>query len=158
MATPLLGQALQGGSLPTLSPNASKEEQTSVINDIVNHLNNSLQTQVYADGVSKRLLIGFQKGGWDGGASDFGIKMSIAGQDVTTASDTQLLFTMSMNSWIWRNSSGILIKKYDSTKGNETFYDPSNGLDIGQQGILPDGTGGAAWAKPGNSVNNGFGY
>lgn len=178
MADPLFpGLPLNGGQLQTIPGGATVSQIITVLNNVINQLNDQLETQIYSDTSSKRMLIGYQKGGWDSGASDFGIKISLPGVDVTTAADTDLLFSMGLSTWNWRNSSGALfkemdvangqetyysnngtlVKKYDADKGNETFYDPSTTKDIGQQGILPDGTGGAAWAKPGDSVDNAYG-
>jgi hypothetical protein len=154
MADNILGQPLQGGTLQLLSPTASKEEQTGVINDIINQLNGILQTQVYADGTSKRLLIGYQKGGWDGGASDFGIKMSISGVDVTTATAAQLLFSMSINSWTWRNNSGQLVKQFNNQTGTDAWYDLAtrNYVNVGNRPSTS--TYGFEMAKPGVDLGN----
>ena len=193
MADPLFpGLPLQGGQLQNIPAGASFTDVVVILNDIIDQLNAQMKTQVFSDTTSKRMIIGYQKAGWDNGTSDFGIKISLPGVDVTTATDSQLLFTMGLTTWNWRNSAGTLfkkldidngienyynngslvkeydadtgietyytitgtlVKKIDTNKGVEIFYDPSSGLDIGQQGILPDGTGGAAWAKSGDSVS-----
>lgn len=153
MADPLLGQSLTGGSLQLLSPNASKEEQTGVINDIINHLNDALKTQIFADGTSKRMLIGYQAGGW-GPGQDFGIKISIAGVDVTTATAAQLLFSMSMTAWTWRNNSGQIMKQFQAQTGTDAYYDPTtrNYVNIG---LRPStNTDGFEMAKPGVDLGN----
>lgn len=154
MSTPLLGQSLSGGALQLLSPNASKEEQTAIINDVINQLNSMLQTQIYADGTNKRLLIGYQKAGFEHGTSDFGIKMSVAGVDVTTATDAQLLFTMSINTWTWRNNSGQLIKQFNNQTGTDAYYDTAtrNYVNIGSRPST--GTYGFEMAKPGVDLGN----
>lgn len=132
-----LGKVFQGGTLQPLPPNATKEQQTAVINDILVRINSLLQTQVTSDGTDKRYLNGYQKGGWPGG--DFGMKISLPGVDVTTASASELLF-----SW-------------DYTTNTQVFYDPDDpGRDVGQQGILPNGKSGNAWAKDGESVSGAF--
>lgn len=151
------GLPLKGGQLMNIPGGASFADVVIILNDVIDQLNAQSQTQIYSDTTSKRMLIGYQKAGWDGGASDFGIKVSLPGIDVTQATDSQLLFSMGLTTWDWRNTSGVLVKKWDSSKGNETFYDPTSGLDIGQQGILPDASGGAVWAKPGDSVNSAYG-
>lgn len=154
MSDLLLGQSLTGGTLQLLSPNASKEEQTAVINDIVDHINASLKTQIYADGTSKRMLIGYQKGGWDHGTSDFGIKISIPGVDVTTATDAQLLFSLSMSAWTWRNNSGQITKQFQAQTGTDSYYDPTtrNYVNIG---LRPStATQGFEMAKPGVDLGN----
>lgn len=154
MADGILGQPLTGGTLQLLSPNASKEEQTAVINDVINHLNASLKTQVYADATSKRMLIGYQKGGWDHGTSDFGIKISLPGVDVTTATDAQLLFSLSMNAWTWRNSSGQLTKQFQAQTGTDAYYDPTtrNYVNVGNRPSTS--TYGFEMAKPGVDLGN----
>ncbi|MCA9325518.1 hypothetical protein KDA23_05660 [Candidatus Saccharibacteria bacterium] len=131
-----LGLSLDGNSLQRLPPNATKEQQTAVINDILDRLNNLLKSQVFSDGTNKRMIIGYQKDGW-GAGKDFGIKVSIEGVDVTEATDSQLLM------------------KYDL----QTFfyYDPDTGDCIGQVGLLPNGRNGEAWAKDGEDVNDAFG-
>lgn len=132
-----LGMQMQGGFLRPLPPTASNEEQTAVINDIVSRLNDLLKTQVFSDNNNKRYLQGFQSGGWPGG--DFGMKISLPGVDVTEATDEELLF-----SW-------------DYTTNTQVFYDPQvPGRDVGQQGILPNGKSGNAWAKDGESVSDAF--
>lgn len=133
-----LGMQFDGGSLQKLTPNASKEQQTAVINDILDRLNNLLQTTVQSDGTTKRYLQGYQKDGWPGG--DFGMKISLPGVDVTDATDEQLLF-----SW-------------DYTTNTQIFYDPKiPGRDVGMQGILPNEKSGSSWAKDGESVSDAFG-
>lgn len=131
-----LGLSMQGGTLQNVSPNASREEQMAVLNDVINRLNGMLKTTVQSDGTNKRYLQGYQANGWPGG--DFGMKISIPGVDVTQATNTQLLF-----SW-------------DYTTNTQIFYDPITHLDIGQQGILPNGEGGSAWSKKNDSVSGAF--
>lgn len=131
-----LGMSLDGSFLPRLSPNASKDEQTSVINGIVDRLNDLLKTQVFSDATTKRYLSGYQKGGWPGG--DFGMKISLTGVDVTKATASQLLF-----SW-------------DFTAGTQYWYDPSTHKNYMQTGILPNGVGGNAIAKTGHDVSEAY--
>lgn len=131
-----LGLNMQGGTLQNLPSAASRDEQINALNDVINRLNAMLKTTVQSDGTSKRYLNGFQAGGWPGG--DFGMKISIAGVDVTNATDSQLLF-----SW-------------DYTTNTQIFYDPTSHKDIGQQGILPNGVGGSAWSKEGEAVSDAF--
>lgn len=129
-----LGLDMQGGTLKRVPPNATPQMQISVINDIVDRLNQNLRTQYFSDGTTRRMLIGYQENGW-GAGKHFGMKVSIEGVDVAKASDAQLLFKMDMRTWFF-------------------FQD---GLDIGQIGVLPNGTSGSAWAKDGESVNSSFG-
>lgn len=128
------GLQMNGGTLQRIPPTATKEEQAAVLNDIVDRLNAMLKTQVFTDGVSKRMIIGFQKDGW-GVGKDFGIKVSIEGVDVTTATDEELLIKFDLETWF--------------------YYE--DGLDVGQVGKLPNGRNGEAWSKDGESVNDAFG-
>lgn len=130
----ILGQSMGGGTLPRVAPTATNQQQIAAINDIIDHLNAMLKTQVFSDGSTKRMLIGFQKDGW-GVGKDFGIKVSVAGIDVTTATDAQLLMKFDLETWF--------------------YY--QDGVDVGQVGKLPNGKSGEAWAKSGQSVNNAFG-
>lgn len=131
-----LGLSMSGGTLQNLPAAASREEQINALNDVINRLNSMLKSQIFSDGTTKRMIIGFQKNGW-GEGKDFGIKVSIPGVDVNNAAENELLFKMDLATW--------------------TYYDPDTHLDIGQIGILPDGEGGMAWAKKGESVNEAFG-
>jgi hypothetical protein len=96
-----LGLGLDGGFLNEIPPNASREVQIATLNDIVRRLNGLLKTQVFSDGTNKRMLFGFQAGGWKNGTKDFGIKISQEGVDVTTAPDSELIFSMDMDTWRW---------------------------------------------------------
>ena len=86
------------------------------MNDVINRLNALLKTQTFSDGTSKRMLLGYQKDGW-GAGKDFGIKISMEGVDVMTASDQQLLFKMDMETWRWfePNSRNYVNIGYRST-------------------------------------------
>jgi len=130
-----VGAGLSGGYLPPVTPGSSQEVQIRALNDVINRLNTLLKTQVFSDGTTKRMIIGYQANGW-GAGQDFGIKVSQAGVDVSSATDTQLVFKMDLATWYW--------------------YDPSSGKNIVQIGVLPDGTGGQAIAKAGFSVNDAF--
>lgn len=139
------GLSLNGGTLQHLSGGATLEQTQTTLNDIINRLNSLLEVQSFSDTANKRFIQGYVPGRWPGG--DFGLAISQPAQDVTSVAFNQLLFA-----WDYTTN-----KQY-FYGGTQIFYDPSSGLDIGQQGILPDGTGGSAWAKPGNSVNNAFGH
>lgn len=128
------GLSMSGGALQRISPTASKEEQTAALNDIVDRLNAILKSQVFSDGTTKRMIIGYQKDGW-GVGKDFGIKVSIEGVDVTKATDAELLLKFDLETWF--------------------YYE--DGLDVGQVGKLPNGRNGEAWSKDGESVNDAFG-
>lgn len=129
-----LGLPMKGGMLQRIPPNANEQQKTVILNDVIDRLNSQLKTQVFSDGVSKRMLIGYQKDGW-GVGKDFGIKVSIEGIDVTAATDSELLMKYDLATWF--------------------YYE--DGLDVGQVGILPNGRNGEAWAKDGESVNDAFG-
>lgn len=126
---------MQGGSLQHLPPNASKEEQTAVINSILDRLNNNIQSQVLSDGTNKRMIIGYQKDGW-GTGRDFGIKVSIPGVDVNNATDSQLLFKMDLETWF--------------------FYDAGTSKNIMQLGKLPDDSYGFVAVKTGSDVQDAY--
>lgn len=98
------GLGLDGGFLPPVPPNATQQVQIAALNDVINRLNQLLKTQTYSDGISKRMLFGYQKDGW-GAGKDFGIKISQANIDVTKATDAQLIFKMDMNTWRWYDTS-----------------------------------------------------
>lgn len=135
MGPGLLGQSMNGGQLSPIPPNAPREVQIAAINDIMVRLNGLLKAQVFSDGNSKRMLIGYQKDGW-GSGKDFGMKVSIPGVDVMSATEAQLLFKMDLTTWY--------------------YYDPETGKNVIQLGILPDGSGGMAVAKPNTDVDEAF--
>lgn len=135
MADNIFGQRLDGGYLQNVPPNAPRDVQIAVLNDVVNRLNALLKTQILSDGTNKRMLIGYQKDGW-GDGKDFGMKISIEGIDVTEATDSQLLFKMDLTTWFW--------------------YDPETLKNVAQVGVLPDGVGGIAGAKPGFNVEDAY--
>lgn len=130
-----LGQPLKGGFLSRIPPSATKDVQIAAMNEIIDRLNSSLQTQVLADTSTRRMLFGYQKDGW-GTGKDFGIKISIEGVDVTTATDDQLLFKMDLATWYW--------------------YDPTTLKNVAQIGVLPNGVGGVASAKPDTDVADAY--
>lgn len=148
-----VGMDLSGGTLQRIPANATLEQISGVLNDIIDRLNDQLAGQVFSDGTSKRLLIGYQKAGFEGGTSDFGIKMSRQGVDVTTATDAQLLFSMSLQNWTWRDSSGNVLKQFRNETGTDTFFDKT-GRNYVNTGVRPDNTVGLHMAKPG--VNLGY--
>ena len=126
------GASLDGGWLPNVPPNASNQIQNSALNDVINRLNSLLKTQTFSDGTSKRMLLGYQKDGW-GAGKDFGIKISMEGVDVMTASDQQLLFKMDTETWRW--------------------FDPDarNYVNVGYRST---GTYGFEMAKPGEQLDD----
>ncbi len=58
------GLSMSGGALQRIPPNANNEDQIRVLNDVVDRLNSILKTQVFSDGTSKRMILGYQKDGW----------------------------------------------------------------------------------------------
>lgn len=136
MADSGLGLSLDGGTLRRISPNASREEQISMLNEVIEKLNLLLKTQVFADGGSKRVLNGFYEGRWPGG--DIGIAVSKPGEDVTTADFADLVFA------------------HDYTTNTQYWTDPVTGKNYMQVGTLPDDTGGLVIAKSGKDVADGF--
>lgn len=112
--------AFNGQALPYVPPNAPVSQQIAAINRIIDRLNDMLQQIVLSDNTSKRMFIGYQKDGW-GPGKDFGIKISQAGVDVLTASDSQLLFKMDIETWTWFDpnnvSSTMKLGKIDDRHG-----------------------------------------
>lgn len=129
------GLGLQGGMLQRLPLGATSDVMVSVLNDIVDRLNAQIKTQIFSDGANKRMLIGYQKDGW-GVGKDFGIKVSMPNVDVNSATASQLLFKMDLETWF--------------------YYDPDTQKNFMQIGILPDGSGGWAVADIGHDVSEGF--
>lgn len=132
---PDLGNPMTGGFIRRIPPSASNDVQIAALNEIIDRLNNNLQTQAFSDGTTRRMLIGFQANGW-GTGQDFGIKVSIPGVDVVLATDDQLLFKMDLATWF--------------------FYDPTTHKNFMQLGIMPDGDGGFAVAGENKNVEDLF--
>lgn len=150
---PPTGMSLNGGTLQLLPGGATVEQLTAAINDIINNLNAQLQTQVYSDTQNQRMLIGYQQDGWGPGNS-FGVKISVAGKDVRTATDDELLFSLSVDAWTWRNSNGDITKQFQAETGTDSYYDSAlrNYVNIG---LRPStGTDGFEMAKPGVDLGN----
>lgn len=121
-------------TLPNVPPNATADFQNSVLNQVIDYINQQQRTQIISDGSNNRFLFGYQKGGFPAG--DFGMKISAPGKDVTTSALTDLLF-------YWDFTTGTQFWNYQS-------------LNYMQIGILPDGTGGWATAATGKNVSQGF--
>jgi hypothetical protein len=126
------GLPLKGGMLSRVPPTASLQEIATATNEVIDRLNGLLKTQIFSDGTSKRMIIGFQANGW-GAGKDFGIKISMEGIDVTQATDDQLLFKMDLATWRW--------------------FDPDsrNFVNIG---LRSSGTYGFEMAKPGVNLDD----
>jgi len=147
------GLSLDGGTLQLLPGGATLEQLTAALNDVITRLNSQLQTQVYSDTQNQRMLIGYQQNGW-GVGKNFGIKISIEGKDVRTATDDELLFSMSVDAWTWRNSSGQITKQFQAQTGTDSYYDSAtrNYVNIG---LRPStNTDGFEMAKPGSDLGN----
>lgn len=129
------GASFDGGFLRSIPPNASQSEQVAAINEVINRLNDLLRVQTFSDNTTRRMLIGYQQDGW-GTGKNFGIKISQEGIDVTTATDSELLFSMDLSAWNW--------------------FDPNDGSNPIRIGIMPDGSHDVIVAKPGESVNDYF--
>lgn len=143
MAVGESGLPLKGGYLNRVPATADLQAIAVALNDVIDRLNDQLKTQVFADTQSKRFIQGYSPGRWPGG--DFGLAISAEGDDVLTVDFDSLLFA-------WDFSTN---KQY-IRGGTQLFYDPTTGLNIGQQGILPNNKGGQAWAKDGQSVDDAF--
>lgn len=127
-----LGQRMDGGMLPTLPPDATIQDIIERTNEVIVRINLGLKTNVLADNTSRRFLFGLQLGGNEDGSDFFGMKVSMEGVDVTTATDDQLLFKMDMDTWLWS--------------------DPENARNFFLIGLKSDGSQGAQLAKPGESL------
>ncbi len=138
-----LGQPMQGGFLRPLPPTASKDDQTSVLNDIISRLNDLLQAQIIADDTTKRYIQGYSPGRWPDG--DFGIAISAESQDVLTAEFENLIFA-----WDFTTNKQYI------RGGTQYYYDPRTGVNHTQIGTLPDGTGGVAVAAEGEEVADAY--
>lgn len=126
------GLPLKGGMLNRVPPTATTQDIATSMNDVIDRLNGLLKTQIFSDGTTKRMLIGYQKDGW-GVGKDFGIKISQETVDVTTANDDELLFKMDLATWRW--------------------FDPDsrNFVNIG---LRSSGTYGFEMAKPGDELDD----
>lgn len=126
------GLPMNGGTLNRVPATANTQEIATAVNDVIDRLNSLLKTQIFADGTTKRMLIGYQKNGW-GAGKDFGIKISMENVDVTSASDDKLLFKMDLETWKWQDPQG------------------RNFVNIGLRSI---GTYGFEMAKPSVDLND----
>ena len=160
----MLGMQLQGGELQRLSPNATKEQQTATLNEIIDHLNNMLKSQVFADGSSKRYVQGYVPSRWPGG--DFGIAISAEGDDVMSVDFDRLLFAwdFSTNKQYIRggvqeyydsDTNKIALSIGEATNNNMAFktYD-TTGVPMGLFGQSPKDRKGGVWTVgPGKNVD-----
>lgn len=128
----ILGMQMNGNNLESVAPNATREEQITVINNIISRLNGLLKSQIFTDGKNKRYVNGYLAGGWPGG--DFGLKISAPGYDVTDP-NAQLLYY------------------WDYTTNTQVIY--NNGIPTILTGNAPkDGHAVIAQVKPGRNVLN----
>lgn len=121
----VLGLQMQGGELQRLSPTATKEEQSAVLNDIIDKLNSLLKAQVFSDNSSKRYIQGYAAGRWPGG--DFGIAISAEGADVTSVPFEDLIFA-----WDFSTNRQYI------RGGVQTYYDKDTGKTALQVGEMDD--------------------
>jgi len=159
-----LGLTMQGGTLRPLPPSASNEEQSAVLNDIINRLNAQLQSQVFTDGTTKRFVQGYAAGRWPNG--DFGLAISAPGEDVLTAEFDALIFAWDFSSNKQYIRGGVQTY-YDADTGNIALQtgrmDDSNmafkafdtsGVPIGLFGQSPKDRHGGDWVvRPGENVD-----
>lgn len=159
-----LGLPMDGGSLQRLPPNATKEQQTAVLNTILDRLNDLLKVQTFSDATAKRYIQGFAPGRWPDG--DFGIAISASGQDVLGVDFEDLIFAWDFASNKQYTRGGIQTY-YDATSGNAALqigrmtddnmafkiFDTA-GVPIGLFGQSPKDRGGGDWVvKPGKNVD-----
>lgn len=90
----LLGKFFPSGQIQRLSATANGTARVTAINQLIDAYNNSLQQQIWSDGSTRRMLIGYQLNGW-GTGKHWGIKISEEDYDVLTAADANLLFKLS---------------------------------------------------------------
>lgn len=123
---------LDGGALPPVPPNANNQQQIAAINSIVDRLNKQMKSIYFSDSQTRRVFIGFAST-VSGAGNDFIFKISQVGVDVATATDSQLLFKMDMDTWFW--------------------YDANTGKNVMQVGKLEDGEYGWDVALEGYNVS-----
>lgn len=104
-----LGLPLQGGMLQRVPPNAPRDIQIAVLNDIVDRLNAQQKTVTLSDTTTRRWMNGYQSGGF--GDSDFGTKISRPGVDVVSATDEELVFLDDQQTRTYRDTEGNLVLK-----------------------------------------------
>ena len=121
-------------TLPNVPPSAPPDFQISVLNQVIDYINQQQRTQIINDGTNNRMIFGYQQNGFPGGS--FGMKISSPGKDVTTAAYSDLLFY------------------WDFTTGTQYWNNSTN--NYMQIGTLPDGSSGWLVAKPGLDVKSAF--
>lgn len=154
----ILGQTLDGGTLNTLAPNASQEEQIAALNDIIRRLNSMLKTQSYSDSESKRYVQGYSEGRWPGG--DFGIALSKPGDDVFSVDFGDLLYAWDFSTntqYYYDIDSGKLAlmvgQMEDKNMAFKTF--DTDGTPVGLFGQSPKDRHAGDWTvQPGRNVDN----
>ena len=121
----ILGMQMQGDTLRRLSAGASSDEQTAILNDIIDRLNEVLKVQVYSDDTSKRYIQGYAKDRWPDG--DFGIAISKEGDDVLKADFNDLIFA-----WDFTTNKQYI------RGGQQTYYDKDSGKEALKIGEMAD--------------------
>lgn len=125
---------LNGQALPYVAPNASQQQQIASLNRVIDIINGFQNSITFADGSSRRMFIGYMKDGW-GSGKDFGIKISKPGVDVMSASESDLLFKMDIETWFWydANTSKNVMqigKLVDSTYGFDVVESDYNVAEV----------------------------
>lgn len=82
----------------TIQPGTPLEDNLARINDNFKAIDDENRTKIIREGDTPRILFGYQKDGF-GVGSDYGLKISQPGYDVTTATDTELVFNSNYNSF-----------------------------------------------------------
>lgn len=139
--------ALTGNTIPYIPTAATQQQQIAAINRVIDIINSFQQSITFSDDQNRRMIIGYQKDGW-GAGKDFGIKISQEGVDVRTATESQLLFSMDIDSWRWFDQ-GLESAKIDRL--GLTVSDA--GVPKTLIGLAPDDKRAGNWvSKPGENV------
>lgn len=94
----------------TIQPGTPLEDNLARINDNFKAIDDENRTKIIRDGDTPRVLIGYQKDGF-GTGSDYGIKVSQDGYDVTTATASQLAMSSQFNNFKIIGSGTLRVTK-----------------------------------------------
>ena len=86
-----LGFHLDTGELQRIPADADGPARIAAINSLIDAHNERIERSIWTDGVTRRMIVGYQKDGW-GTGKHWGVKISAAGDDVLTAALVDLLF------------------------------------------------------------------
>lgn len=86
-----LGFNLQPGEIQRLPADADGPARVAKINELVDAHNKLITQQIWTDGKTRRMLVGYQFDGW-GTGKHWGVKIAAEGDDVLTAALVDLLF------------------------------------------------------------------